>query len=315
MDLLNLPLELQAYIVDFIDIKSTECLSMCSKQYRGILEYECIWKHKLKQLLGVDYDTIEQFNTLNYSTFENFYKVYTFTININPNWTRVLCSLGYVELFKYAYQNNDEDNLGEYLSISIKNRNYVMVKYLLDSGVIPEKYDVLESGISGDIQIAEYILELNPDYNECLLGAAIGNHIDLAKKLINKGADAFNIALGYALSRNNLQMAQYLVDKGANISHIYHSHCKTNSQRDILTGAIQGGHLETIKYMVNMGVQLKYYVDSLWWLNVALDNKYYEIVKYILQQDVKCKLDKISLPVITTREDRDIVHYMLKHSK
>lgn len=314
MEFLELPLELQTYIIEWMDITSVETLSACSRQYHDILEYECIWKHKFIRLMGTTYDTIEQFNTLNCSSFNNFYEVYKFSIKINVGWTHSLCSLGYVELFKYCYNDEDDDDtLEKYLSISVSNHRYNMIKFLLGVGVIPTDTHVLECGMSGDIPSVELILGFNPDFNECLLGAAIGNHAHVAEMLIHKGADNINIALGYALSKNNIQVAQYLIQQGADVLCMYDPRTGNNSCRDVLGYLVESGNLETIKYIVDRGLKLKDYLNY-GWLNTALDNRDYEMVKYLLQHGFIFNISKVTLPILTTNKDVDIVHYMLKHS-
>ena len=133
---------------------------------------------------------------------------------------RVAARMGIPQLFDHLYHNDHNIVDSELLEEAFRFRNFPIAKKLIDKGKIPS--DML---ISDAIQ--EYpeilpdiwkLLSLSPQQLRLYLNeVAVTPHLDLAKTLIELGADNLDTALEHAEENNQLWMAKYLASKIADL--------------------------------------------------------------------------------------------------
>ena len=81
-----------------------------------------------------------------------------------------------------------------------------------------------------------YLVDEVKSPDECLEGACLGGHLDLAKYMVEKGANIWNRGLTRACEGGNLTLINYMIEKGA------------NDWNNALYGACKGGHWRDAKH-------------------------------------------------------------------
>ena len=112
-----------------------------------------------------------------------------------------------------------------------------------------------------------------------------------------------------AVPKNNLELAKALIEKGANVNYTY-------LQRSPLDIAVQEGHTDMVKLLLNNGASL----DSLHrdHLTYAIHDNYTDIVDELLKKDTAKKLveqedDEGILPLFTAldRNNQDMINLLI----
>ena len=105
------------------------------------------------------------------------------------------------------------------------------------------------------------------DWNEGLLGASIGGHLDLVKLMIEKGADNLDRALDYA-NEEHLEIYKYLIDHGV------------DGLNYALDTAAYSGSLEMVKYFIEKGAK---FVNNA--IELAGQGGHLDVIEYLIEQD------------------------------
>jgi hypothetical protein len=120
---------------------------------------------------------------------------------------------------------------------------------------------------NGHLDIAKYMVECGANnFNNGLYYACIKGHLDIAKYMVECGGNNFNTGLRHACSNGHLDIAKYMVECGA------------NDFNNGLFNACYNGHLELAKYMVESGAND--FNDGLY---NACYNGHLDIVKYMVE--------------------------------
>lgn len=150
----------------------------------------------------------------------------------------------YNEEFKYGWEVIKKYSLNNIFKKTCKTQNIVLLEKCFEEGHICDEksaYYVYKNysneltkaflkKIPDDLPISNYALKgacrnnnqqiiskhkllKNVDYNYGLFGACKGGHIDLAKKMINYGAFAFDVALLFACLGENEKMIKFVLTK------------------------------------------------------------------------------------------------------
>ncbi len=136
-----------------------------------------------------------------------------------------------------------------------------IVRLLLERGANPDAADSLtgrtalvDASAKGRLPIVETLLAhgANPstrdalDAQNCLTAAIAGEHSNVARVLVKAGARVESAAFEQACLRGRLDLAQLCVDAGGDVS-----------TSDALKSAAMGGNVETLRWVVKQGVDVK----------------------------------------------------------
>ena len=138
------------------------------------------------------------------------------------------------------------------------------------------KDQVLDHGASiGDIKLINMALNYGADINSAVQGlrlAIVHGHFDAVKTIIKKGYDLQNNdefdPTYYAASAGQLEILEYFVEE----------HKLTIHENALRIAALEG-HLETIKYLVRNGADIKDEGSTA--LLFAADHNYPDVVEYL----------------------------------
>jgi ankyrin repeat protein len=240
----------------------------------------------------------------------------------------------YKRLSVYKNAGKIERIWGIGLLNAVRANRLDLVKYFLNKGAKNISYAYRTAVIFHNLDFMKFFESLdenirgNIDYNKALVSAALNNHMDLLKFLINergatnynealtfsrnlniidylineKGANNFNEALRYAPQKENwLELADYYIEKGA------------NNFNDALNFASYIGNLEMIKYLINKGANSFY--EAL--INAVLHEKM-EVMKYLIEEmnkrNIQLNLRYLLRYDITQnkRENLEIIKYFIE---
>lgn len=109
------------------------------------------------------------------------------------------------------------------------------------------------------------------DLDDCLCGACMGGHIELAEQMILKGAANFSWGLFGACEGGHLDLAERMLSKTTP------GDPRVTNVNFGLAGACKGGRLELAERMIAKGA-----ADYSWGLNIACDSGYLELAKLLI---------------------------------
>jgi ankyrin repeat protein len=101
----------------------------------------------------------------------------------------------------------------------------------------------------GDLEVVKYLVEKGANIGESLRDAAMKNHVDIARFLLERGGtvnrkDKYgNTPLTTAAALGHMEMVKLLLDKGARVGHS-------------LVGAAGKGNLDLVKLLVEKGAKI-----------------------------------------------------------
>ncbi|PPK88710.1 beta-lactamase regulating signal transducer with metallopeptidase domain [Neolewinella xylanilytica] len=145
----------------------------------------------------------------------------------------------------------------------------------------------------GDLEMVKYLLEKVNDLSQTdergftpLMAAASENHVDVAKLLIERGADVNQVhrqwtALIEAADEGSLEVAELLLDNGASVNF------DGGSGRSASVMAASEGHLNVLQLLEARGAYLGDGGGKLSPLHAAAHEGHKEIVRYLLDQGVE----------------------------
>jgi len=221
---------------------------------------------------------------------------------------------GNIEIVKYLV------NTGAYLSYgferelkqSAMNGHIDVVKYLVSIGAhINDKYDATKldatalalSAGHGRLEVVKYLIGVGAVVDDSCYGLCNclnSDHIEVAKYLCHCDPRYKNFALKMSVKLGILGMIEYLVDTGADVS-----------KGDELVECAKKGHIEIVKYFVEIGV------NSNAKLNVALRESarkgHTSVVKYLISIGAKICVRDFECMVKQHRGylDTDIAHCLM----
>ncbi len=70
--------------------------------------------------------------------------------------------------------------------------------------------------LNGNLEKAINMGKNDVDYNQGLLGACVGGHLEIAKLMLEKGGKKLNLGLYHACVGGNIDIIELLISKGAN---------------------------------------------------------------------------------------------------
>ena len=127
--------------------------------------------------------------------------------------------LGNFDVLKYVVENgNDEisiDDLNEALEKACQFGHFDLVKYLIEEKLADDVVNALfAASLDGNIEIAKYLIDHGAnDFNGALWLAAEYGHINLVKLFVQLGADDFQNSIDYAIyaiNNNQSEILEYL---------------------------------------------------------------------------------------------------------
>ncbi|AGD92932.1 putative ankyrin repeat protein [Megavirus lba] len=229
-------IELVKYLVEYgadinMEIGYDNALGLaCQEGHMNIIEY----------LInnGANTNTINE--ALIYASEKNHLNIIIYLkqlgADINFNNSRILDRVsynGYFEIVKYLIESDIDININEYaLVYSSSEGHFEIVKYLVENG-------------------------LHHQINEALETSCYHNYVDIAKYLIDSGANIhsnnetplINTLESYKNNHNRFELIKYLIELGADI-HI-------NNNKPLLL-ALKYGYHEIIKYLIDSGANNMY---------------------------------------------------------
>ena len=149
----------------------------------------------------------------------------------------------YYEILKYSSKTKEfykasKFHLMDLLTYLIIRENKVVDNWayrnLLDWGIFG-------AAVGGHEDLVNYYLEFNTDINTALAGAAKGGNIELAKKLIQKGANDFDGALYNSGLKERRNMVDFLLQYGGNINEVLVGAAGHNASREFIDFLIGRG--------------------------------------------------------------------------
>ena len=101
-----------------------------------------------------------------------------------------------------------------HLNMASKNGELETVKYLVNLGEIPEKYDLDMASFSKNLELFKYLitLDIKPDKGT-LDWASLGGNLKIVKYLVNSGIEPDKNTLEDAKVNGNLDVVGYLIKK------------------------------------------------------------------------------------------------------
>jgi len=175
---------------------------------------------------------------------------------------------------------------------------------------------VLSSVYLGRKDIRDFLLQRGAILE--LQDAAALGRLDRAKDMVEKNralansfsSDGFPI-VALAAFMGHLQVARYLKENGADIS----AAATNGSGYNALTGAVTGGHLETVKWLLDSGANANYrYGPGYTPLLAAAANGHLEIVKLLLahgaDKSAKANDGKSALALAEERKHEQVAAFL-----
>lgn len=122
----------------------------------------------------------------------------------------------------------------------------------------------------GDIKNVKIAISKGADnWNDGMIGAAIGGYLDLIEYFIELGANNLNWAMRLAAKHGHLKIVKHLAENGADnweivlytvvrcgyLGTVKYLIPKNNTCDDGVCGAAQGGHLNIVKYLVELELE------------------------------------------------------------
>jgi ankyrin repeat protein len=239
--------------------------------------------------------TKKEYSLMNLNQKESFYEKYK---ENNHDKLDKAISFGDLDYVKHLADEKGVEISYDVIGSAIESGNLNFVKYLVDEkGFEIHDIDAVASAaISGDLSIVKYFVDDKKVAigDKALEWAAEGNHVDIVKYLINKGAPIGSNIVYYAAGHGDLDFVKYLVDeKGATID-------------DAAVGAAtRYGYTPIVKYLVDdKGATIS---DNAIYHAAKNDNSY--LVKYFIKKGGKISENAVNY--IIQSGDLDLVKYIV----
>ena len=227
---------------------------------------------------------------------------YAFSFN-NYSMFRYACRNGNLNIIKHLYNKG----------INIRKKGYFTQTYYVN---IHHKFEREKINYFGAKQILIKKVFMQGEhhqvkhfidnglvlYNFSLKWACQGNHLEVVKFLIEKGADVTtdnNYPIRCASRKGNIEMMKYLISKGADI---------TAKKHYAVRYASRYGHLNVVKLLVKHGSNIS--DKDNYALRLASMNGHYEVVKYICGRIIKPK--NIEIIIKLFKKHSRIVEFLTK---
>lgn len=161
---------------------------------------------------------------------------------------------GDLDLIKYALQNGAYD-VDRGLKYICKHTTLDIIKFLIEECKVSDKYLneglFLSCGI-GNLDIAKYLVEHGAnDFNGGMHDACRCGHLEMVKYMIECGAVDFNVGFRKACWYNQPHILKYLVEVYMTTSTNVLEQIKDFNAGFI--GACYSGNLDMVKYLVKLG--------------------------------------------------------------
>ncbi len=280
----ELPVELLHELLHNLDDKELANTCKTDKRAANVCKDDKFWNERIKRKFD--------YNLSKYKDDKVTYKdMYDLLRTNKEKYTQLLnaARLGYLPLVKYLVENVNIENISadtmkHTLYNAAEEGQLEVVKYLIMEpkyNIYIDKYDLqaaLDSaGSFGHLNVVKYLIKNGADIDDNLfLNIAYAGEVDVFEYLakhkkpnkteINEAlTNAINIT---PIGTENLLMVKYLVDKqGATDLHF------------ALIDAIERGQFETIKYLVEKGVDIHEDNDAA--LDTAEEFGREDIIRYI----------------------------------
>ena len=181
---------------------------------------------------------------------------------------------------------------------AVSNGLLIFVKYFLDKKPFYLDYKIFDfianAAARGHLNIIKYLLDekkLHASYDimeRAVENAASGGHLDVVKyfmeeKGLNISGDVDAKSIQGAKRNNHLNVVEYLTERSAKK--------RASFATEGLFYGVKNGQLDLVKYYVDQGAK----IDNLIF-NVAAAAGHFNIVKYLLGNEVELEGEKIKLP-------------------
>jgi len=130
------------------------------------------------------------------------------------NCLKYACANGYEDIIELMLKNGAKNYDGGLISASIKNHINIMINM--------EKLGASINNVFGEVcklgnkVSVNYLIRMGANnWNDGLMGACEGGHIEIAGIMVDNGATNFNRALEIACCYNQIQMVKLMKDYGA----------------------------------------------------------------------------------------------------
>jgi len=171
------------------------------------------------------------------------------------------------EVYDFDFSSGDPEQYYEILKGSKSDQFFIASKlHLLDlltylivrENKVVNNWDyrnlldwgIFGSAVGGHEDLVNHYLEYNADINTALAGAVQGGNIELAKKIIQKGADDFDRALYNSGVKERRNMVDFLLQYGGNINEVLVGAADQNASREFIDFLIGRG--ANIQQAINM---------------------------------------------------------------
>jgi len=168
----------------------------------------------------------------------------SFAVNFNNfSAVKIICTYNFVNYYR-------KKDVGQVLAIAIINNNINMFFWL--ERMFPNCKDneliFMNACILGRIDVVNYLKQKNYKFNnyKCVINTAIQGHSNLLKYLVE--------ILSFSISDRALEISCYY---GRNDCIDYFISKGLILRKVLLLKAIQGGHLSTIKHLIQVGISYK----------------------------------------------------------
>ena len=240
------------------------------------------------------------------------------------------------DLIAKGYQKNIGIDLEQCLFVAVKKRYLSIVKLLVKAGVnvnFPAGAVLLEAIIRNSLPIVKFLVHsgayIDIHSYEPLKLAIMHQRMSIIKFLVEKGANIdYSDALIYAIHSQNISIVEYFISKGAVINDLCFSVAASNEYYDILqflfkkikgkisinlvdalNRAIEHNHTKIAELLI---VTHKTPVDRNM-LYTAIENNNIDIVRFIIQQNVK--VDDQLLSMAVAQDNAPILILLLQNKK
>lgn len=307
----SLPIELLYSILMNLDYRDILKLCQVSTRLSWVCQDWSFWADKAWRKFEFPRDLFNQ--TAQTDPRKRFQEVQEYYEN--PNWPLIDGAIrGQFDLVKYSLSHGADD-LVYAMAEAANNGHDNLMRYLM-SQIPPDNPDTLKIALAaaargGHSDLVKYLLSLDSstsNLDEALEGAAQSHNLDLVNELISLGATDLNLALLEAARKGSIDIMLSLLSHGAtdlklalrraatsgNLNVIQYFINPNRSRprpqswqyrysginvMEIITTAIDAGHLPIVKYLVEQG---HYDLNKL--LRIAANRQRLDIVKYLIGQ-------------------------------
>ena len=187
---------------------------------------------------------------------------------------------------------------------------------------------------TGNLTTVDYLLAKvnNQTKAEGVIAASANGHLELVKYLVRRGADfqaIDNYAFRVAVSRGHFDVVQYLVENHVERKCTGRKRVGRVDERNLLSYGVKAiseyghlklleeavivassnGHLEIVKYLVNLGVDFQAVDNQA--VRLASKNGHLEVIKYLVEKGAEIHGDE-AIQWASTNGHFEIVKYFVE---